>query len=316
MKTILAIFALLFSNTACSTVDKPTQPTLPTITNVELRNEITRIEPQLLFCDGEPVPPGNNAVTGRPNCNSGDSMLIAGLYYSSKPLPEIATAIKDSFAEDGQPYRSPEHKRGKDSLDAFSRDQTLGFLSYCLNSKDFETCNTFYQYIKANDYKACPKDSDGRCNIYPSVMFVLGSVWGANGWSIPPEANPSQLERAIDEKITREEAATNKPGFRVHLVSLKLWLRGETGTLTNEYRKAIRTLAIREPNNLWYMYLDTVYNNGPESLESISTKLLEHMKAWNPNGNPHHWSWAEQNRHAEAMGHDYIFLAEKLLKKE
>jgi len=261
------------------------------------------------WCDDMPTYGGPNGTTGKLNCNTGDSMLWSGLLYYSWPTPTLGQAIRFSIASDGKPYRSPEHRNGGDNVSEFSRDMYLGFLFYCLKSKDFETCNRVHKWTLSEGYKLCAGPVN-QCGVTPAMMYATYAVWNKNGWSISPEFKPSSIEQSADARSTYFEAKKAPKGYRLHLVSLKVFLYNQVGR-TGDYYLASRELIKRQPSNLWFQLVGYLTGNTAEDAHATivgETKIL--MNEWTPESTDKDWFW--QGRKAEAknaIGQDFVFMA-------
>lgn len=277
------------------------------VVNEEILAQVKRIESEARYCDGSLSAEGANSVTGRPDCRNGDAMLWNGLYFSVYPKAEVGQAIQKSIAPDFRPYRSEENRKG-DTVDTFSRDMWTGLMAYCLRADDHATCNGVWDYVKSNEYQTCPVSTDSRCALSPSMLYLTGYVWQARDWFISSEVKATQIERAADEAVTMESVRSVKPGYRLHLVAVRMYLYKRMGRLTNTYRDVISKAAERDPSNLFYRHLDD---------QDVTAELLAHMKSWQrPSTGYSQWVWEEPvnretgaSRMHESMGHDLIFLA-------
>lgn len=303
IKLILMILTIQFIS--CAAMPAKIPPTIK-IESGGLREQIDRIEKDAAYCDGMPVQTGENSVTHRANCNSDDSMLWSGLLYNIRPSDALAAAIRDSISPEGRPYRSPENRRGVDVFNSFSRDMWLGFIAYCHRSKDFGTCDAVWHYVADHEHRTCPSDADEKCMLRPSTLYTTGHVWQSNGWHVPSDMKPSGAERALDEKFTISAANNNDVGYELHLISVRMYLYMETGSLTESYKSVLKILASRVPENLWYRYLEARAYGLPR--EPIEADLISRMSQWQkPGDNASNWEW--QNHSGLPMGHDFIFLA-------
>lgn len=308
LSAILLIHSLSCGKKNSEHISVDTSP----IQNEALNSATDEIRSQLRYCEGVPIYwPGKNGVTGREDCDNGDALLYAGLLYSVTKSESLADGIKRSIDTEGRVYRSPEHLKGADNINAASRDMWLGFLEYCLTSKDKETCERAYNRAREHDWRICDKDDDERCLLTPSVVFVTGYVWAANGWHTYGEMEPSDFEIKKDEDATIASAKSVTVSYRLHLISLRLWLMIQTGNLTQRFKETVKIITNREPSNLWYQYLSAVAFQ--TSKEQIAPALLELMSQWHRNSERSHWLWATMEAPNRAMGHELVFLACALL---
>lgn len=261
------------------------------------------------WCDDMPTYGGPNRTSGRESCNTGDSMLWSGLLYYAWPTPSLGQAIRFSIDPDGKPFRSPEHRKARDNESEFSRDMYLGFLFYCLKSQDFETCNRVHQWTKAEGYKLCG-GSVSQCGLLPSMLYATYAVWDKNGWPIAPEFKPSNIEQGADAQATLLEAETAPKGYRLHLVSLKVFLYNQVGR-TGDYYLSSQALLKRQPSNLWFQLVGFLTGNTPEGMHATLVGETKHiMQAWVPGSTDKDWIWQGRIEGAQdAMGQDFIFMA-------
>lgn len=276
-----------------------------------------------LWCDGMPTYGGTNNVTGRADCNNGDGMIWAGLVYSVWPTEEIKNGIVNSIDADGRPFRSFEHRQGRDSENSFSRDMYLGFLSYCLKSKDQQTCDKVLNYAVKNSYQLCPDSNDNACWMNPGMLYLTYSVWNKNGWSLPNGAfKPSAAERLIDDGNIYKEATTNKLSYRTHLVAVKLWLYAKTDGVTEIRKNAAGELWKRQKDNLFYWYVAWLVGYAPQGDHgTISERVRAMGTTWEPsatNTGRRDWIWQQDilslENYGRAMGQDFGFLLCEIAK--
>ncbi len=261
------------------------------------------------WCDDMPTYGGPNRTTGKENCNTGDSMLWSGLLYYAWPTPTLAQAIRLSVAPDGKPYRSPEHRKGGDNESEFSRDMYLGFLFYCLRSQDLETCTKVHEWTKAQGYKLCG-GGVSQCGLLPSMLYATYAVWDKNGWAIAPEFKPTGIEQGADAQATFLEAKTAPKGYRLHLVSLKVFLYNQVGR-TGDYYLASQELLKRQPSNLWFQLVGYLTGNTvPEMHATLVGETKNIMQQWTPGSVDKDWFWQGRIEGInDAMGQDFIFMA-------
>lgn len=311
MKFQLILFHWLGIFLAVGCAVKAKSRTVEPNSNVNLMPRAQEIIEQAPWCDNMPVYDGTNKVTGRELCNGGDSMLWSGLLFYSWPDAKLGQAIRQSIAANGKPYRSPEHLKGNDNDGSeFSRDMYLGFLFYCLKSKDFETCTRVHEWTKSQGYKLC-SGNVGQCGLLPSVMYSTYAVWDKNGWSIAPEFKPSNIEQGADAQAAFIEAKTAPKGYRLHLVSLKVFLMNQVGR-TGDYYLSSRELVKRQPENLWFQFVDYLTGGASDAqLSTIARELSRKMEEWkyDPTFNTD-WYWQGRREAAhDGLGQDFVFLA-------
>lgn len=270
-----------------------------------------------LWCDGMPTYGGTNNVTGRADCNNGDGMIWAGLVYSVWPTQEIKNGIKNSIDADGRPFRSFEHRLGRDNENSFSRDMYLGFLSYCLKDKDKETCDKVLDYAVRNDYQLCPDSNDNACLMNPSMLYLTYAVWDENGWSLPNSAfKPNIAERAADDLSMLTTAKTSALSYRTHLLAVKIWLYAKTEGVTETRKQAAGELWKRQKDNLFYWYVAWLTGYAPDSDHGrISERVRAMGTTWEPSATHtgrRDWIWQQDvlslENYGRAMGQDFGFL--------
>jgi hypothetical protein len=301
------ILIILFLIAACG---KKKTPVYPQVISEQLKFEIERIEPQLLWYQGMPALDRPNNVNGDPRADVGDSVANAGqimLYGRANLMPGIKAAI----APDGRPYRHASYI-DKDLSSTFSRDQLIGVAEATVASGDTEALLKVWQYTQAHDGKMCPISNDNRCDISPlgspSVSILVKDALGLK---------VTAAERAADFIIVNAEAASNPSGYRSYLVSRILFLKVFQNKLTVDYAHAAKVLSSRFPNNLWYKLLERVTHKGtPADFEAIGKDMLPCLQAWEKPGTE--WAWYGYNDTkcdvVNNAGHELVFGARFLLR--
>lgn len=309
----LPLIVLLGMTAACGKDRTPVRPNLSTIE--ELANETSRIEPLILFCDGGVAFPRNNNVDGRPNCDVGDSMLFTGTLLSTKPwemFQQMQDAIAGSILTSGKPHRAPSYAKVDYAGDSFSRDQMLGFLHYLVTTKDQESAKLVINYLKNHNNQLCPGASDGRCDMTLGLKAITDDVYQYIGLGAQYNVN-----RDLDDNTTLTEARYADVGYPMNLVSQKIFLRVRMNELNSMHSLAAKALADRQPNNMWFQFLNNLTHDGDNgTYETIMIKLTSCMKQWTTPGG----KWAfEQDRKTtcepDAVGADYVWLAKLLMEK-
>jgi len=287
-----------------------------------LNKQIERIKPELAFCGGVVAEDSPNNLTGEQHCGTGDSMLGTGIYVTgATPFIDnketLFQGVRDSINEEGRAYRSPQYKVTPDpSGDSYSRDQLTGFLLYLIESRDVATAERVWKYYKKHDYVMCPDDTDGRCTITPNMMALISDTWKHLGLS---REAVMTFNRGLDESSLRVQAKAAPTGYPLHLISLNIWLRYKTGNLTKSYADTATVLKNRQPNNLWFAFLDNRINgNDPAVYEEIAKNLFSCMSQWPMSENKFWWTFSKDRSdgHCEAnsQGHELVWLASLLAK--
>lgn len=306
---LIRLFIASFLLVACGRKESSNPPTASI--SDELRTETARVEAALLVCDGMPALAGVNPVTRRPDCDTGDGMLYAGLLYYASPSPELAAAIRSSFDDDGRPFRSPENRAGRDSLDAFSRDQLEGLLLYLVRSGDAELAQRFWNFVQSNDGKLCAPASDARCDLTPNTLALVGDVFQKIGLRRSPEMDtPETIQSATD----KTQAVTLPEGYQLHLLALQILLKSATGHLDSEYQGAMRQVLNRQPGNLLFRYIDNLVHNGEQATyNDISSSLLTGMQQWKQPGTQAAWTVPDSQRNYSISGGFELVTLARLL---
>jgi hypothetical protein len=293
---ILVLFLL-----ACG--EKSTPEVSPPLADL-LRNEINRMAPSLLWCDGQMTAPRNNNMDGRPNCDVGDGMAESGFLVMVGNFPnkqDILAAMGLSIAANGQPFRAPSYV-GVDNRDEFSRDQLLGLAAGTISGLDQSFLRRTRDYIRSTG-SLCPNPSDSRCKLTDSMDIIMKDALGEN---------VSSLDRSIDVTTVNAEAETVPEGYQAGLVAKKVFFQYRLNRISG-YSHAAMLLHKRFPQNLWFESVFLVTNGGKKSdYESVGQKLLQCMREWESPGL--HWTWSQTScKGKEAVGQELIALAYLLI---
>ncbi|MBF0299483.1 MAG: hypothetical protein HQK51_12230 [Oligoflexia bacterium] len=282
---------------------------IPKVDNQELQQQINRISPNLLWCDGQATGTDSNNVDHRPNCDVGDAASESGHFTLVGQFSNeegIFNAMRNSFGLDDQPFRAPSYV-GKDSSNEFSRDQTLGFIEATVAGLPYsEGLERIERYYNRNG-SLCPNASDNRCVLTPSMWIYFKDLSGRN---------VTQLERFLDEQMLNLEASENPLNYRSYLVSRQVFLKAMMGKLTSSYAQAMKTLYKRAPKNLWFRTVYHVTNGGTNTdFENVAKSLVECMKTWNQPGTTFLWSEGNVECTQGLYGHELVSLGHFLLGK-
>jgi hypothetical protein len=294
---------------------EPVKPVPPSKNpSQQLLDQIARIEPKLLFCRGMWAGVRPHYLTKKPNCDTGDGMLWTGLYLLSDPInaSDLRSGIRYSVGLEGRPYRSPENIDYGEHKNSFSRDMLFGLLFYTIKTKDTELIQRFYNYARNNDYNMCPLDTDGRCFMTPGSMELLGDVFEHVGLR---RYSDMQSLGGINEVAIEIEAENTPEGYPMHLSSLSIYLKALTGRLTTRHQNAAAILYRRQPENLWFRFLNNYVSNGDQAeYEEICRLLIERMERW-PDAEKADWIWQRAQDSKEfklTSGHELVWLAKLL----
>ena len=303
LKSWTIIFSLSFI--ACGYKDASFAVADPV--NAELTQEINRIEPQLLWCDGGVALARPNDRTGTPNCGVGDGMHFTGIILSSPTWTNynaMINSIRNSISPEGRPFRAPSYLQIKDPVDSFSRDQLMGLIHYLITSHDNELAERFRLYLKNNDHKLCPTASDNRCELLITEKELINDVYAHLGMSTEYHVN-----RWLDEQTTIIEAKTVSKGYQMNLVAQKVFLEARLGRLTRNYASAVSILRNRQPDNLQFVYLDNLLTNYNEGVNNyVGNMLLPCLRSWTTPGTE--WVWSKEDIRCEgSAGHELVWLA-------
>lgn len=290
MRTVW-IFLLLIS---CAQAEEPTRPV---VVSARLKNQIERMSPLLAYTCDSMAPARSQGV----ECNTeGDAVSMTGwsLLYGGLGAWQL---IPDSVDENGRPWRNPDRVGGTDP-NSFSRDQILGLLEATVASGDTNTLRAVVGYLQRQG-RLCP--GDDRCNITGSIIEL---------WRLVLGEEVSKSERAVNGWTTELEAATVPAGYQAHLVSRKIMLHAELGTLTSSYTKSAATLVRRFPKSLFLRVTNAVANGG--DFIAIADDLAACMESWQGPGNA--WIGEEIERGCQTLsyGHEYVSLAKYLLQSK
>jgi hypothetical protein len=287
--------AILFLS-ACGVL-VPVKPGVPQVVSERLKTQIGRMTPTLAWTCNGMAPARSREV----DCNTeGDAVSMTGwtLLYGNLGSWQL---ILDSIDENGRPWRNPARVGGTDP-NSFSRDQMLGLLEATVSSGDRTGLQSVVRHLQAQG-RLCP--GDDRCNLTGSIIEL---------WRLVLGQEVIEAERAVNGWTTEVEAATVPPGYQAHLVSRKIMLHAELGTLTSSYSKAAATLARRFPKSLFLRVTNAVANGG--DFVAIADDLAACMETWQGPGNA--WIGEEIERGCQTFsyGHEYVSLAKYLLQSK
>jgi hypothetical protein len=234
--------------------------------------------------------------------SDGDTILWAG-------LSEHCDTVFSSQGPDGRLYRNP-GKVGTTDTNSFSRDMLLGYLNCLVSMKNTDSAELFLSYLRDNDYKMCPTDTDGRCTLsyvrHRTLWGIMLRVWEHMG--LEPSWEMQQADYG-DDSLLVQSAKYTPPGYALHLVSIQAYIRHRLDTATDKTQQAVRYLEQRQRENPWFAYLR--YGNEAQVAKSLLDKCPTEKPA-----RAHQWAWqrdVEEKAWESSMGWDCIFLSQLLL---
>lgn len=302
MRIFLLLFVLIV---ACGTKKKNT--VLPEVVSQELQDEINRITPLLLWCDGGPTGDAAHDIDGRPKCNLGDNpaeigfLTIAGNFSNEHSMFEV---LKQSFAPDGRPLRSPSYIT--QGTNTFSRDQLLGFAEATVAG--FPVADGLARIMDYYNRTGEMCANSDACRITPGMNILVKYAMGKS---------VTTAEKIVEASETLIEAQTVPMNFRAGLVTKKIYTMARMGRLTTTHAKAAKIIYDKAPHNLWFRTVYGVTHNGNQAFfEAIASSLVECMKLWQKPGTD--WTFSKGDTQcftgeAGVYGHELVALGHLLL---
>jgi hypothetical protein len=294
MKRLLPLLILI----SCGT--KEIAPAKPRADYPELRAQVERVEPQLLWCDGGVAFPRKNNVTKQPLCDVGDSVSTTGAVYGLGKIGNFSI-IDHSIETDGRPWRHPSYVN-RDTNNSFSRDAFIGAMEATFASKKFAPLKRLQSYVSRTG-KLCPDATDNKCDLTPSVKTLLKYVTGQK---------VGVVERELDENTILAEVHTAPPGYRAYLTARKLRLIHITGHSTAGYGKSVTVLNSRFPNSFYVRILYAMYFG--KSFDTIAKDLAECLSRWEKTGKDWFGDAIEKGCTDKHHGADLVSLGKYLLE--
>lgn len=304
----MRIIRLLFILPLLLSCGQEKTPVYPDVISNDLHEQISRITPLLLWCDGQATSIRNNNIDGRPNCDTGDGASESGfltLVGNFLQENDMFTALSSSINSNNQPFRSPSYV-DKDLENSFSRDQLLGFIEATYAGLSPQSgLSRITDYVRRTG-KLCSNATDSRCDMSDSMWILVKDALG--------EA-VSDVERWKDETVLNAEASTVPLNYQANLVSRKIFLKAIGNKLTQGYAHAAMLLNKRAPSNLWIKTVFFVTNRGTKSdFDNIAKDLTECLKLYNKPGL--HWAWNQGDTKCpqDTVGHEQVALGHFLLR--
>lgn len=244
--------------------------------------------------------PTTDNFPSKANQDQGDCVLFNGLLTYSGYM-QASQYIPLSISDDGRPTRSPRLANKEPELDGFSKDMLLGILLYSLKTNDPKPLQKVMQYVKKTGC-LCPKSSDNRCKITPTIAHLTNQVAKKLGIK---ERLFTYINAPIFSLLEYATASFSPLGYQLHLVAVKTLIRQELG---EDCSHTVAKLNERDKNPFF------VYLSGDK--EKSFELLVERTKG---DMNPRRFQWAWEREDAEAaykdsMGWDTVFMCNLLLK--
>jgi hypothetical protein len=315
-KTILVLSVALV---CCGKSIKQTQQPIHQSTYDIVYDKLESLSPYLITCDGGITDDLLNPASGRPLCDTGDSIMPIGLVSTVQYNSSFDEYVEASIGDDGRPYRSPEHKKycetnpskDTDSSCNFSRDHLLGHMLYAIGTHNTNHISRVVNYIQDHDGKVCPGNFS-QCGITPAVWDVLGDTLGYLGLPKPIQARIPDPVTITADLIT--VATTNE--FQLSLVANVIYIKLLTNNLNSNYNSVTNKLVEKAQYNTFFRFLQnkTITHNSSINNE-LATELVNYIDAWKTRKKQQSvwfWSW---NEIENANAWSFIFMGNLLLKE-
>ena len=285
------------------------EPKAPPHFDEDMSDLEEQIRPWAVSCEFEGlVYPCEDRPQGKEDQKDDHVVIFAGLLCASGE-PGMHEVVRASVGDDGSFWRSPRQLgegRPPGRQDRYSRDNLVSLLLCAAYEKDQDLLWRTYRYLRENNNKLCPDDSDGRCRMTPVTWRGYEIAFKHAGMKVPPTlkklAGGSDL-LAAQTRVTRK-------GYQTHLNSIQIHLHNLVGKDTSALRDAKRFLVKRENLNPYFEWL----LNGPT--EKVYRLLREQCPTERP---PYadEWTWGQdqdKQKWKESIGWDCLFLI-NLIKK-
>ena len=278
------------------------------------------------------------------SCDDGDATLFNSLLCYAGSV-ESCEAVKNAQGDDGRWYRSPRKEELKMQKNSFSRDQMMGVLLYLVSTKDRAGARKWLEWMENNrkcfiNYVApingqtcavsvtvsCPDSPDGTCAVTPAMWQLIAEVWRfldlplsyrmENPWS--ELGDFASLTSWITSDISTDDVAfietiTNAKGYRLHLKGVHVLLKKAMGKQSEKLDKIVGQLRQRQPENLFFKYLD----------HGANVQLAKELVQVCPNptrmvGLRNQWAWERRDSEQawnHSMGWDCYFLGRLMTQK-
>ena len=304
----LSLCLLLIGCGSKTPIKHEASQSLPSLAADSIQDELTRIEPILLTCDGGYTKDANNTITGRPHCDTGDSILFTGLLSTVDPVKantDYRDFIANSINSDGHPYRSPEHLKAcvtpehkNDASCTFSRDHILGIV---LNSISTGNCNSLvkvFNYAQDHFGRFCD-GTMSQCSLSVASYDIIGDAYQKCGLSRPLITNINNSFSSYAEFIT----VIQNDSFAVELAVDFVYAKYLANTLTLDGLKVVDLAVLKMPWNTYFLYVQSLIKRTLSAQkESLVNELLPIESQVVRPGTSWFWQWNEiENANAWSM---------------
>ena len=297
----LLLCLLLTSCGSKEPIQNPAASPLVSISTDKLQAEVERLQPILLTCDGGYTKDANHTVTGRPHCDTGDSILFTGLLSTVdnvKANTDYRTFIANSINTDGHPYRSPEHlkicvtpEHKDDASCTFSRDHILGIVLNSIATGNCDSLVKVFNYAQLHFGRFCD-GTMAQCSMSIASYDIIGDAYQKCGLTRPLITNINNSMSSYAEVIT----VSNNDSFQLELAVDFIYAKYLAGTLTVDGLKVVDIAVTKMPWNTYFKYVQALVNGTlSEQKENLVLELLPISQQIAKPGNSWFWQWNELN---------------------
>jgi hypothetical protein len=295
--SVLSILLLITLAVTCSRKYEPTVIPPTPVPSVSLESEIQRLQSNLLWEDGVPVPHLGNDK-GDVIYRSSHLCMLAPELCFREGENNILEFVERTIQPDGRPTRSPEWSDFHNS-DSFSRDQLTGLILF----KETDLLAPIYLTSVYGYYtrtgKLCSDASDTRCSLTPAIEVLWKDALGLE---------VSYVKRSLANTQLWLDFQTGTDNFRLTLLATHLFIKNLQGKIEPTHLTLLESIRNRSPRNLFYRYLDSVLNKKDTS--ALRDDLLSCMII--QNGGGIHWAFEQSSENwcrPGLYGHELVALA-------
>lgn len=230
------------------------------------------------FVDAAPLKPGPVPYPAKNNggtWDDDDTTIFSGLICAAG-IVQGCDAVSASQGADGAFWRSP--AQVDVGTNPFTGDQLTGVLNFLIARSSEDPADAkarlvrFLQFVATHragipsaatppldyGYKNCsiPDPSDNCLVGAPAWMLLVELAKRHSVLDlIPPDVRDTTTAFGYDPNVLAWEALISPPGYRLHLVSVYLFLANRLGLQNPAYELASMLLATRQSSNPFFLYL-------------------------------------------------------------